>query len=145
MLEISVPSTNLVQKLTGLNPALLPRCFMCLDLPGNSSELKNQVYTGRKLRRVVPGISVPSINLGKKLTGLIPALLPRYLLCLDLLGTIPAQSPRQFPAATVSPGFTQVEPGWALLHIHQTNPDLTINYKLFSTNLEYFQGFSVFK
>ena len=113
------------KKHTGLNPALLPRCFMCLDLPGNSSELKNQVYTGRKLRRVVPGTSVPSINLGKKLTGLIPALLPRYLLCLYLLGTIPAQSPRQFPAATVPPGFTQVEPGCVaavkaegLLHKH---------------------------
>ena len=28
------------KKHTGLNPALLPRCFLCLDLPGNSSGFK---------------------------------------------------------------------------------------------------------
>ena len=39
-LEFSVSRTNLGKKHTGLNPALLPRCFLCLYLPGNSSGFK---------------------------------------------------------------------------------------------------------
>ena len=78
VLGIFNPSINLGEKLTGLNPALLPRCFLCLYVPGNSSGFQNDVHTGRKLRWVELEFSVPSINLGKKLTGLIPALLPRY-------------------------------------------------------------------
>ena len=39
-LKFSVSRTNLGKKHTGLNPALLPRCFLSLYLPGNSSGFK---------------------------------------------------------------------------------------------------------
>ena len=86
MLGIFNPSINLGEKLTGLNPALLPRCFLCLYVPGNSSGFQNHVHTGRKLRWVELEFSVSRTNLGKKHTGLNPALLPRCFLCLDLPG-----------------------------------------------------------
>ena len=42
-------------------------------VPGFTREFlgiqQTHVYPGTKLRRVVPGLSVPRINLGKKLTG----------------------------------------------------------------------------
>ena len=107
VLGIFNPSINLGEKLTGLNPALLPRCFLCLYVPGNSSGFQNHVHTGRKLRWVELEFSVSRTNLGKKHTGLNPALLPRCFLCLDLPGNSSGFKKPSIQWEEVTPGRTR--------------------------------------
>ena len=107
VLGIFNPSINLGEKLTGLNPALLPRCFLCLYVPGNSSGFQNHVHTGRKLRWVELEFSVSRTNLGKKHTGLNPALLPRCFMCLDLPGNSSGFKKPSIQWEEVTPGRTR--------------------------------------
>ena len=80
----------------------------CLDDTREFLEEKYHVYPGTKLRRVVPGLSVPRINLGKKLTGYNPALLPRCFLCRDLPGNSSGFKNPCVPWYEVAPGCARI-------------------------------------